>query len=83
MLAPGARIVLLDNRYIAGSSTPISATDDAGDTWQERQLADGSRHRILKNFPQYEDLLASIAPHARATHWWLLDYFWYFEYQLA
>jgi len=31
-LAPGARLVFMDNRYVEGSSTPLSRTDAAGNT---------------------------------------------------
>lgn len=55
-LAPGARVVMLDNRYVAGSSTPIAECDAAGNSYQQRLLADGSVHRVLKNFLTREDL---------------------------
>ena len=47
----GARIVLFDNRFVTGSSTPLSRTDEAGNTFQARALRDGSQHEVLKNFP--------------------------------
>ncbi|MCC7069350.1 MAG: class I SAM-dependent methyltransferase [Burkholderiales bacterium] len=79
-LAPGARVIMLDNRYVAGSSTPVSAPDEAGDTWQERTLSDGSKHRVLKNFPSREALLQAVAAcghDARVREWphyWALEY---------
>src|SRR5687768_7252953 len=48
---PGARIVFVDNRFVAGSSTPICRTDAEGNTYQLRHLPDGSTHEVLKNFP--------------------------------
>jgi ubiquinone/menaquinone biosynthesis C-methylase UbiE len=50
-LGRGARVMLLDNRNVAGSSTPIARTDDNGDTWQVRRLDDGREFEILKNHP--------------------------------
>jgi demethylmenaquinone methyltransferase/2-methoxy-6-polyprenyl-1,4-benzoquinol methylase len=82
LLRPGARVVLLDNLFVPGSSTPIVENDDQGDAWQERVLSDGSRHRVLKNFPQYEDLMALVGPRSSSTHWWRLDYYWWFDYTL-
>jgi len=41
----------MDNRYVDGSSTPISERDADGNTYQRRRLADGSDNRVLKNFP--------------------------------
>ena len=81
-LAPGARVVMLDNTYVEGSSTPIEFTDADGNAWQQRPLADGSVHHVLKNFPERAEMLAALLPHATATHWWRLDHYWWFEYRL-
>ena len=56
VLAPGAQVVFLDNRYVEGSSTPVSRVDANGDSWQTRKLADGSTHEVLKNFPSGDEL---------------------------
>lgn len=45
------RLLLIDNRYVPGSSTPICRTDADGNTYQERQLG-RERFEILKNFPE-------------------------------
>ena len=79
-LLPGAKVVLLDNRFVEGNSSPISETDADGNTYQIRTLNDGSKHRVLKNFPTEEDLhglLANIGAHGKLTTW---EYFWAFEY---
>ena len=79
-LLPGARVVVLDNRYVEGSSTPISRTDEQGDTWQRRRLDDGSEHEVLKNFPDPEVLQAVLGPRVRdlalerSPHYWLAIY---------
>jgi demethylmenaquinone methyltransferase/2-methoxy-6-polyprenyl-1,4-benzoquinol methylase len=77
-LGPGARVVLLDNLYVDGSSTPIAEADPEGNTWQRRRLADGSVHRVLKNFPSEEELRGAIAPFAASMEYVRLDYFWLF-----
>ena len=82
VLQPGARVVFFDNRFVPGSSTPISERDAAGNTYQQRLLADGSTHRILKNFPQQEALLQSIAPWAHSSQFHAWTYFWALEYEL-
>ena len=46
-LEPGARVVLLDNRYVEGSSTPLSAQDADGNSYQARLWDDGSTHDVL------------------------------------
>ena len=76
VLKPGSQVVLLDNRFVAGSSSPLSDTDADGNTYQTRPLDDGSRHRVLKNFPTEAELLASVASlgeQARVTQW---PYYW-------
>jgi len=81
-LEPGAKIIFLDNRFVPGSSTPIAEQDAAGNTYQRRALQDGSTHRVLKNFPTREQLLADISPHANSSHYYEWEYFWALEYCL-
>ena len=80
-LEPGAKVVFLDNRFVAGSSSAVSEPDAHGDSHQSRQLADGSTHRIIKNFPSEAQLLAAIADVSgvapRYTSW---PYFWAIDY---
>jgi demethylmenaquinone methyltransferase/2-methoxy-6-polyprenyl-1,4-benzoquinol methylase len=82
-LKPGAKVVFLDNRFVEGSSTPISERDDEGNTYQLRRLADGSSHRVLKNFPSQLELsrsLEGIGAEPRFHEW---QYFWAVEYAVA
>ena len=79
-LEPGARVVLMDNRYVDGSSTPISERDAEGNTYQLRRLADGSENRVLKNFPAEEALRTQLAPHAREFSYRALEFYWLVEY---
>lgn len=80
-LAPGATVVLLDNRFVPGSSTPITDQDDEGNTYQTRPLADGSTHRVLKNFPSRETLLADLAERAEACRYHEWPHYWALEYR--
>jgi demethylmenaquinone methyltransferase/2-methoxy-6-polyprenyl-1,4-benzoquinol methylase len=80
-LLPGARVVFLDNRYVAGSSTPVSHRDADGNTFQQRRLADGSEHAVLKNFPTEEELRAAVGAHGTGMSFRLLDYYWVFSYE--
>lgn len=69
-LEPGARVIFMDNRYVEGNSTPIAHTDAAGNTYQDRRLADGSVTRIVKNFPRRGDF-----EHLEElTYYWLAEY---------
>ncbi len=79
-LAPGARVVFLDNRYVAGSSTPISRTDEFGNTYQLRRLEDGTEYEVMKNFvgeEEVREVLRDLAEHEtveRPKYYWLLAY---------
>lgn len=79
-IEPGAKVVFLDNRLVAGSSTPISESDDEGNTYQIRTLADGSTHRVLKNFPGRDALMDDVAPYATAVEYREWQYFWALVY---
>lgn len=82
-LDPGARLVLLDNRFVAGSSTPITRRDSAGNTYQNRALDDGSVHEVLKNFPTRDEAIAALGSRARASEWIAHHHYWILSYSLA
>jgi ubiquinone/menaquinone biosynthesis C-methylase UbiE len=79
-LEPGAKVVLLDNLFVEGSSTPLSARDAEGNTYQTRPLDDGTTHRVLKNFPSEEELravtqgLCAQVRYRAWQHYWALEY---------
>lgn len=75
-LGPGSRFILVDNRYVEGSSSPISRTDADGNTYQRRRLDDGSEHEVLKNFPGEGDLARQLAPHTRSVRWETCRHYW-------
>lgn len=75
-LEPGTRFVFFDNRYVEGSSTPISRRSETGDTFQLRTLSDGSKHEVLKNFPEARELYEVIRPHAGEVFVQESQYFW-------
>jgi demethylmenaquinone methyltransferase/2-methoxy-6-polyprenyl-1,4-benzoquinol methylase len=80
MLKSGAKVVLLDNRFIEGSSSPISEQDVDGNTYQSRKLIDGRTYRVLKNFPSETELKSSIdglGARPMLTTW---DFYWAFTY---
>jgi ubiquinone/menaquinone biosynthesis C-methylase UbiE len=80
VLLPGARVVFIDNTYVEGSSTPISRTDEQGDTYQMRPLDDGSTHEVLKNFPTASELRALVGGLATDVHVEFLRYYWILSY---
>jgi len=82
-LEPGARVVMLDNRQVAGSSTPIARRDDAGNTYQIRTLDDGSVHEVLKNFPSRDEAVAALGARAHRPQWIEHRHYWILSYELS
>jgi SAM-dependent methyltransferase len=76
----GARIVFIENCYVEGSSTPIARTDEHGDTYQIRQLDDGSTYEVLKNFPTGSELRATVEGLATDVRVEFLRYYWILSY---
>lgn len=81
-LLPGARVLLLDNGTVQQNDFPIAETDSDGNTYQSRQLRDGSIHRVLKNFPTKNEMQILLEPYADSFVYQELDNFWLCEYQL-
>ena len=75
-LRPHSPVAIVDNRYVEGSSHPITHTDAGGNTYQDRTLADGSRHRVRKNFPTAAQLRTAVAPYAAQIEVLELSYYW-------
>lgn len=75
-LRPGSTVVVVDNRYVEGSSHPITRTDTAGNTYQRRKLHDGTTHEVLKNFPTPPELLNAARRHGTASEILELDHYW-------
>jgi SAM-dependent methyltransferase len=63
-LVPGARVFFADNVYVPGVGGQLSGPDENGDTFKFRALADGSRHRVVKNYFSEDELRKLFAPHA-------------------
>jgi ubiquinone/menaquinone biosynthesis C-methylase UbiE len=68
-LQPGSLVVVLDNKYVEGSNSPITRTDAEGNTYQRRQLERGTTHEVLKNFPSPTAVQAAIEA-SGGTHPW-------------
>ncbi len=74
-IVPGGRLVFIDNRFVESSSTPIHSRDDAGNTYQQRRLGDGTEHMVLKNFPSPDEIRRLLSPFG-TTEMLELTYFW-------
>lgn len=79
-LQPDALVMFIDNRYVEGSSTPISRTDEHDDTYQQRRLEDGSVHEVLKNFPNEAELAAAVGGMGHSIEVTMLEFYWVLTY---
>lgn len=82
-LGTGATVVFIDNRYVEGSSTPLSDQNEMGNTYQIRRLNDGSTHRVLKNFPSPDELSTSLDNVSNDLVISQLEYYWCASYKIA
>jgi demethylmenaquinone methyltransferase/2-methoxy-6-polyprenyl-1,4-benzoquinol methylase len=81
-LDPGALVVLMDNTTAQCERLPISHTDLAGNTYQDRSTDAGKRYRVLKNFPTEPKLLAQVEDCSSDHRFIAREHFWLFQYRL-
>jgi protein-L-isoaspartate O-methyltransferase len=70
-----ATLVFTDNCYVPGSNHTLSRSDADGNTYQRRELSDGSTWEVIKNFPAPEEIQARLASLGQVTVT-RLRYFW-------
>ncbi len=77
----GAEVLFLDNKYVTGSSTPISRKDEAGNTFQTRTLNSGEQFEVLKNFPDAEELKLLVEEIGTDFEWIDFQYYWMVKFR--
>ena len=82
-LSPGAKLLMIDNNHVPGSSGPISRRDAQGNTYQLRTLASGAQFEVLKNFPTTGELQAALASVCTSVDVLQLTYYWALSATLA
>jgi len=75
-------MVVMDNRFVPGSNTPICRTDDEGNTYQLRKLENGNEYEVLKNFPDEKEAKKILTDSAVEICWTELQYYWLLTYKL-
>jgi ubiquinone/menaquinone biosynthesis C-methylase UbiE len=79
----GARVLVVDNRYVEGSNYPITRTDGTGNTYQRRALESGAEFEVLKNFPTASEVRAAVlAAGGGEPTVHELPHFWYATYDV-
>ena len=82
LVLPGGTIVMIDNNYVEGSSTPVTDKDEFGNTYQTRKLKDGSSHVVLKNFPTKEFILEKLKNKVKEISFTNFEYYWMLTYSI-
>jgi SAM-dependent methyltransferase len=72
----GGLLVLIDDNVIEDFTRPIARTDSDGNTYQIRELPDGSRVEVIKNFPTDSYLKKKFAAIARDIRVSRNEFFW-------
>jgi SAM-dependent methyltransferase len=75
-LRPGSLVAFADNRLVPGSVHPIARRDEHGNTYQQRQMTDGSSWEVLKNFPGPYELRARLSRCGHPAEVEELDNYW-------
>jgi demethylmenaquinone methyltransferase/2-methoxy-6-polyprenyl-1,4-benzoquinol methylase len=83
LVEPGGVLVFIDNNFVEGSSLPLTSRDEYGNTYQTRQLENGTTHKVLKNFPP-EDFIHNIMSDKLAEPEVIrLEYYWILKYKVV
>jgi 2-polyprenyl-3-methyl-5-hydroxy-6-metoxy-1,4-benzoquinol methylase len=78
---PGGWITFADNNYVEGSSSPVSFTDEKGNSYQSRQLENGSIYQIVKNFPGENFIRNLLKEKSDEIHFINLKYYWVLKFR--
>jgi demethylmenaquinone methyltransferase/2-methoxy-6-polyprenyl-1,4-benzoquinol methylase len=82
-LRPGAKLLMIDNTFVAGSMSPVTRTDASGNTYQLRRLRSGAEFEVLKNFPTTTDLHQALEKACTAVSVLQLEHYWAVSATLA
>lgn len=75
-------VVVLDTQNVEGYAGPIFRTDEEGNTYQVRELPDGSLYEVLKNFPNELEFKKFLSGYASDIEFVQHPYFWLAQYNV-
>jgi SAM-dependent methyltransferase len=73
---PGGLVVFIDNNFVTESNRPIINTDEFGNTYQHRELENGKKYSIVKNFPTDDQFFKVLDGKAEGIKFVSLKYYW-------
>ena len=75
-LRPGSLVLMVDQAYEEGRSSPVSRTDEWGNLYTLRSLATGATYEIVKNYPSPGELRRMFADTCENVSVTQLGEFW-------
>jgi SAM-dependent methyltransferase len=75
-LAPGAKLLLIDEAYRKETANPLTRRDRSGNRYELRITTDGVIYEIVKNFPDDECLEPSLSEFCDSVRVRRLRHFW-------
>lgn len=78
-----AKLLMMDNNYVPGSSTLVSRTDALGNTYQVRTLPGAPSYEVLKNFPTTAELQSAFGGICATVDVLQLPHYWALSATLA
>jgi len=82
-LSKGAVVFMADNVYIPGVGGELVTRPGTEDTFKVRELSDGSKHEVLKNYYSADQLQNMFAPRTRDLKIHVGQCFWWISYALS
>ena len=82
-LGVGAVVFLADNVFVPGIGGKLVTLPGSADTFKLRALADGSKHQVLKNYYDAEQLRQILAPRVADLKIQIGQCFWRASYRVA
>ncbi len=82
-LGRGAVVCMADNVFVPGLGGELIIRPGCADTFKQRELADGSKHEVLKNYYDADQLRTILAPHATGLRIHRGQCFWWVSYSVA
>jgi demethylmenaquinone methyltransferase/2-methoxy-6-polyprenyl-1,4-benzoquinol methylase len=79
-LIKNALVIIMDNFYIEGNSTPVSRYDTDGNSYQIRKLNDNNQYEIVKNFYNKNELKNYFTDYGKEIEIDDLNYYWIIKY---
>lgn len=79
-LKQGARVFMADNVFVKGRGGDLIIKENSEDTYKLRELSDGSKHEVLKNYYSYNELHEIFEPITEDLNIFVGKSFWYVNY---